>query len=367
MIPLQKMHQTNPYFTDEQKPLERLPYPVYFVTKDAKWQDLISNPDQPISSALYEQCVISEDIWSAQTFMNLKKRGLNVHLASQLVPGKINIVPFDYLYLSDFSYRSYVVVVQYDRPHPELCEQCIVLNKVGAIDASHHFQPHWPQPNLEPRDPSRGTRIENLTFKGNSYNLAEEFRSPEFLDALKALNIKLVLSSEEAGFNGWRDYKTADVVIAVRNITRYDSTLKPALKLTNAWFAGCPAILSPEPAYQTLRQSELDYIEVTTAEEAIAALKRLQDEPALYTAMIENGFRRASEFTEDKVALYMRNVLAGGIATGYEQWLRQSPLQKLVGRPVQHVGRILKQRRERAYYVTNIQDGPRLLSDAGKP
>ncbi|PSB26689.1 glycosyltransferase [Stenomitos frigidus] len=351
----------NPYFTDEQKPLERLPHPVYFVTKEPKWQGLISNPEQPIDSALYEQCVVSEDIWSAQTFMNLKKRGLNVHLVPKLVPGSICIVPFDYIYLSDLSYRSYVVVVQYDRPHPEICEQRIVLNKVGAIDPTHHFMPHWPQPNLEPRDPLRGTRVENMTFKGNSYNLTEEFRDAAFLESLKALQMKLVLSSEEVGFNGWRDYKTADVVIAVRNITKYDSTLKPALKLTNAWFAGCPAILSPEPAYQALRQSELDYIEVKTAEEAIAALKRLQDEPKLYAAMVENGFRRASEFTEAKVALYLRHLLADPIAQGYEQWLRQSPLQKFVGRPLQHVGRILKQRQERDYYRTHIYNGPRLL------
>ena len=354
------MHPVNPYFTDEQRPLALLPQPVYFVTKNPKWQGLINNPDQPITSALYEQCLVSEDIWSAQTFMNLKKRGLNVHLVPQLVPGCINIVPFDYIYLSDLSYRSYVVVVQYDRPHPEICEQRLVLNKVGAIDPTHHFLPHWPQPCLEPRDPARGTRVENMTFKGNSYNLAEPFRSPEFLEALSKLDIKLVLSGSEEGFNGWRDYKTADVVIAVRNITKYDSTLKPALKLTNAWFAGCPAILSPEPAYQSLRQSELDYFEVTTPEEAIAALKRLQEEPALYTAMVENGFRRASEFTEGKVALYLRNLLAEPIATGYEQWLHQSPLQKL-GRPLEHMRRVIQQRRERAYYQTHIQNGPRLL------
>lgn len=358
------MHPINPYFTDEQKPLELLPFPVYFVTKDPKWKDLINNPDQPIDSALYQQCVLSEDIWSAQTFMSLKKRGLNVYLTAHPVPDSISIVPFDYIYTSDFSYRSYVVTVQYDRPHPEICEQRIVLNQKGVLDSTHHFLPHWPQPNLQPRDPSRGTRVEDLTFKGNSYNLAEEFRSPAFLAALSSLNIKLVLSSENEGFDGWRNYTTADVVIAVRNITKYDSTLKPALKLTNAWFAGCPAILSPEPAYQALRQSELDYIEVTKPEEAIAALQRLQADPALYTAMVENGFRRASEFTEDKVALYLRNLLADPIAAGYEQWMRQSPLQKIVGRPLQYLGRIIKQRRERKYYMTNIHQGPRLLSHA---
>jgi len=358
------MHPINPYFTDEQKPLELLPYPVYFVTKDPKWKALINNPDQPIDSALYQQCVLSEDIWSAQTFMSLKKRGLNVYLTAHPVPNSISIIPFDYIYTSDFSYRSYVVTVQYDRPHPEICEQRIVLNQKGLLDSTHHFLPHWPQPNLQPRDPSRGTRVENLTFKGNSYNLAEEFRNPEFLNTLTSLNIELVLSSEDEGFDGWRNYTTADVVIAVRNITKYDSTLKPALKLTNAWFAGCPAILSPEPAYQALRQSELDYIEVTKPEEAIAALQRLQADPALYTAMVENGFRRASEFTEDKVALYLRNLLADPIAAGYEQWMRQSPLQKIVGRPLQYVRRIIKQRRERAYYMTHIHQGARLLSDA---
>ena len=361
MMHLNPSATIDPDFIDEQKLLELLPHPVYFVTKEPKWQGLLSNPDQPITSTLYEQCVISEDIWSAQTFMNLKKRGLNVHLTSQLVPGCICIVPFDYIYLSDLTYKSYVVVVQYDRPHPEICEQRLVLNKLGAIDSKHHFLPHWPQPNLMPRDPSRGTRVENLTYKGNSYNLTDAFKDAAFLEALDALQMKLVLNSEETGFNGWRDYKTADVVLAVRNITKYDSMLKPALKLTNAWFAGCPAILSPEPAYQDLRQSELDYIEVKTPEAAIAALKRLKEEPALYAAMVENGFRRASEFTEAKVALCLRNLLADPIAEGYEEWLQQSPLQKLVGRPMQHLQRVFQQRRERRYYRTNIQHGPRLL------
>ena len=39
------------------------------------------------------------------------------------------------------------------------------------------FIPHWPQPNLIPRDPARGDRFETLAYFGDSQNLAVE-KSP---------------------------------------------------------------------------------------------------------------------------------------------------------------------------------------------
>jgi hypothetical protein len=76
---------------------------------------------------------------------------------------------------------------------------------------------------------------------------------------------------------------------------------KPATKLYNAWLAGVPAILGPEQAYRELRRSDLDYLEVKNVPEALAAVDRLIREPALYAAMVENGKRRAEEFTIDAI------------------------------------------------------------------
>lgn len=355
----------NPYFSKSVGDLKPLPYPVYFVTKDPKWQNLINSSKLPSVEGLYEQCITGQDIWSVQTYLDLKQQGLDVRLVSEPVPGKICVIPYYYLYPRDWLFKSYVVACRYDTPFPVLCNQRIVINRSKVRDQSHHFLPHWPQPCLKPRNPDRGTRISNLTFKGHDYNLYAPFRTPEFLQQLHEMEISLVTATEKSGslFASWADYSEADVVLAVRNNTKYDIHLKPALKLINAWFAGCPALLGPEPAYQDLRQSNLDYIEVRTPEETIAALNYLQNHPEIYLAMVENGFRRAQEFTVNAIASQWRDLLAGPIAQGYEQWLRQSPITKYVVRPVQYGFQIVRHRQARKYYEQNIEQGSRILSD----
>jgi hypothetical protein len=196
-------------------------------------------------------------------------------------------------------------------------------------------------------------------------NLAYPFRRPEFAESLQQLGIRFVVSPDDSAtqFQDWADYTQADVVLAVRNNTTYDLTVKPALKLINAWLSGCPAILGPEPAYQAIRQSELDYIEVRSVEEVIDALKRLQNDPDLYDAMVENGFKRVQDFNADRVALQWRNVLAGPIAQGYERWCKQSPLQQKIGRPIQFLLRRRRHSRSFAYHMHHIHQGERLFGD----
>lgn len=162
-------------------------------------------------------------------------------------------------------------------------------------------------------------------------------------------------------FQDWSDYTEADIVFAVRNATEYDLTLKPALKLINAWFAGCPAILGPEPGYQALRKSELDYFEVCSPEEAVAAVRRLKDNPALYAAMVQNGYERAKEFTTEQLAERWRDLLADPIATGYERWLQQSTVQKVAGRPIQFAWRVQQHKQNHRHYLFHRDNGPRLF------
>lgn len=344
--------------------LELLPHPVYFVCKNKeKWQDVMGCDSLPPVEPLYQRCVDTADIWSPQTYIDLKRRGLNVYLVPDYIPGKICVTTYDQLLIRDVPFNSYVVACRHDRARPEICEQRIVINELCVVDETDHFVPHWPQPNLKSRERSRGSKVENLVFKGFERNLARPFKEPTFTKQLSDLGINLVLSSDdpERQFDDWADYTQADAVLAVRNITEYDLTLKPALKLINAWFAGCPAILGPEPAYQAIRRSELDYIEARNPEEVIVALKRLKENPSLHNAMIENGFERSKEFTTDRVAQIWRDILAGPIAEGYEKWLQQSPLHKLIGRPVQYIQRAIKHKNERKSYFYQIHHGPRLF------
>lgn len=349
------------------EPLELLPYPVYFVCKDIeRWRDLIESESLPTDlSHLYERCVDVKDIWSAQSYINLKRLGLNVHLVSDYVPGKICIVPSDDLTTGDRAFNSYVIACQYDRGRPEICDQRLVINKLNVIDKTDHYLPHWPQPNLMPRQSDRGTQVENLVFKGMERNLAAPFKTSQFREKMSAIGIQFVVTSDTSihQFQDWTDYTQADIVLAVRNNTQYDLTVKPALKLTNAWLAGCPAILGPEPAYQAIRQSDLDFIEVRTLEEAIEAIQRLKNDPALYGAMVENGFQRAKEFTADQIAQHWRYVLADPIAHDYELWQRQSFLQKRLGRPLTFLKRRSQHNRSQQCHSENILRGPRLFED----
>lgn len=347
--------------------LKPLPYPVYFVNPESqRWPDLLTRSELPTDlESVYERCITGEEIWTAQTYVYLKQRGLDVRFVSKPVAGQICVIPSDYLNIKQFAFNSYVVGLQTDRARPEICEQRIGLNELGVKGASDYFTPHWHHPLLQSRDRSRGNRVENLVFKGVSHNLAKPFHVSEFSLQLNRLGVDFSCSSNDPNhqLRAWGDYRQTDVVLAVRNATVGDLELKPAVKLTNAWMAGCPAILGPEPAYSALRHSELDYMEVRTVQEVIEAIQRLKDSPKLYAAMVQNGLERAEEFTVDQIALHWRELLSGPIAQGYEQWLRQSRFYKLVGRPLQYGQRILQHKRQVKIYIYNREHGERLLPE----
>ena len=119
-------------------------------------------------------------------------------------------------------------------------------------------------------------------------------------DELRRRGIEYVIDAVEyrgvetdAASLRWTDYSDVDLVLAVRPpIGTY--TDKPASKLYNAWRAGVPALLGPEPAFRELYTDPLDYVEVSTVEDALAAIDRLRAEPDLYRRMIDRGRRRGA-------------------------------------------------------------------------
>lgn len=351
--------------------LHPLPYPIYFVNDETeRWHDLYhldalpSNVDQ-----FLERCASSMDVWSAQTYLILKQQGLNVHFVPRVIPGQICIVPYHYLKLRNLPFHSYVVGFQYDCARPEICEQRIMLNQRVVMGDNDHVVHHWPHPLLKPRDRTRGFDVQTVAFKGRARNLATPFRDPAFAQALKDYGINFCLDAEgdqnnsAASLRSWGDYTNNDVTLSVRNATENDLLMKPAVKLINAWHSGCPTLVSPEPAYQALYRSELDYIEVRSPKDVIAALKQLKDQPDRYAAMIANGFARAQDFTNERLALQWYELLAGPIAEGYTQWHKQSALQKLIGRPVQFMQRTVQHKQELKRYVYNIHHGTRLFKN----
>jgi hypothetical protein len=99
----------------------------------------------------------------------------------------------------------------------------------------------------------------------------------------------------------WHDYREADVTFAGRESPRPVLSAKPGTKVYNAWHAGTPVLAMPEPAYLELRRHPLDFLPVRGPGEVLHALDRLARDPALFRAMVENGRRRATEFSVEAI------------------------------------------------------------------
>jgi len=253
-----------------------------------------------------------EQVWVVQTYLRLARAGLPVELAS--VPPGEGLVVFHAKQARALRRQAHtlkdavLVGARADNRQPLIADFEILQNGTFA-DGRHRFHiPHWPQPGLLPRDPSRGTAIRRLVYKGFDANLNPEFRGPKWRRLLAERGIEWVVDA--APFAGretdaqaidWPDFREADLILAVRPPDRRLATNKPASKLVNAWLAGAPALLGPEVAYRELRRSELDYFEVSSLAEAREAVDRLLGDPGLYTSMVENGRARAAGFTAEAI------------------------------------------------------------------
>ena len=115
------------------------------------------------------------------------------------------------------------------------------------------YLPYWPQPSLIPRLRERGSKFENVCFMGNPEQLGVDAQLLKSELNMLGLNFFLVERQR------WHDYRGVDAIIAVRpsapnNKAHMQVNMKPATKLYNAWLAGVPAILSPDGAFEAIRE-----------------------------------------------------------------------------------------------------------------
>jgi hypothetical protein len=201
-----------------------------------------------------------------------------------------------------------IVSARADRP-PQIYADLEVVQNQSSVRDFQIFIPSWLQPGLIARRRNRGTRVVNIGYMGVRKQLHADLKSDQWADALARRGLGWEMRTVAFAGNDrlyaqhrWNDYSAVDLVVALRPAVTWDATTKPAAKLTNAWAAGVPAILSPELPYRELRRSPLDYLEARSGAEALAAIDRLRSNPALYTAMVDNGFERVREFRSTRLA-----------------------------------------------------------------
>jgi hypothetical protein len=350
-------------------PLAPFPVPVHFMFRGRKpaWLDLFDGSPLPDPDAIPHRIVEVEECWIVQTFLRLRQAGLEATIADRFRTDAINVVSYHDLALRDLPADPYIIAAQHDAPRPEICDRAVVQNELNVVSDTDHFIPHWPQPGLIPRDAGRGARIETLCFKGSETNLYQAFRSPEFLSALRDEGLRLEYDTKESATPGepprWHDYRNSDLVLAVRDAPEGDLKLKPASKLVNAWLAGCPALLGPEPAFQALRRSQLDYFEVRTPHDVLAAVRKLRADPAMFAAMVRNGLERSADLTHQTITARWHRLLSGPAAADFRRLsARGRPLRRVL-RWVTFSRRVLLHMNNRRAYEQIRDHGYRPISN----
>ncbi len=340
--------------------LATLPFPVVFVCRNTeRWSELfLSEASVPDPDTIHNRIINNEDCWIINTYLRLKQHNLNVSLSDRFIPGAICVASTLDFGIKDFTVSSFIVGCRGDGPESALSDFNIVQNQICLKSEKEVFIPIWSQPALVPRNQERDNRIENIVFKGSENNLYEEFRSPQFCQELENIGVQLLISGKSSNSVNWHDYSNADLVLAVRDLTEKDALVKPASKLVNAWMAGVPALLGPEPAFREQKQSPLDYIEIKTPQEALDAIRKLKQNPELYQQMVRNGLQRAEDFTPERITQRWHDVLSGPVAKNYAQWCQRPGII----RRAEFVIRALQERQNKAAAKYHRFHGKRIIS-----
>lgn len=228
--------------------------------------------------------------WVLQTYLQLRRAGMNVCLTNEVPDEGIVLSHVDCLpYAIRSTAKRMVVAILVDRevllPHAALH---LTHNPEQHLHfgVSYQYMPPWPQIGLIKRDAARGDRFENIYFSGNRDNLHGYFGSTRFDDLLRQLQLRLTIPAPA----NWHDFSQADLVLAVRNFGDQEAHLnKPALKLFNAWQAGVPSIMGCESALRAEGRPGTDYLEATSEAEVERALTELARSAAMRRALVQAG------------------------------------------------------------------------------
>ena len=319
----------------------------------ANWSHLASLAFPPLPHEAQIQIGgIGSNSWITQTWIHLKRLGLPVELAADFRMDSINIVHYDHLTLRRLPFRSFVVAVQADRGRPEMCDMRVVQNQLCIQDPTKDFWiPLWTQPGLVPRHLNWGSRLERIAYFGLDIYLAERFRSDDFQRRLAGLGMEFCTHFDRSEYF---DYSDVDAVLAVRDVSEYDLSIKPPTKLLNAWRAGVIPLMGLEPAYQQVGKPGVDYFEVRSPDDVLKAIARLRSEPGLMERTIQAGTRRFSEFTDEAIAKRWIEFLRGPAEHMFLAWARRNGGLGYLGTLVGYPARYLRHRREKRRFLELI-------------
>jgi hypothetical protein len=260
------------------------------------------------------------DVWIVQTYLHVRDAlaadGWSVTLSDRFEPGAICVAHWDELHRTRWrAPLAYLIGVRADRPPMLTSDKVVRQNTIVPDDARTVGIAPWPQPGMRPRRPERGDRVRRVGYFGRMAQAPSFFSAASFRRELDLLGLEFVPSEHD-----WQDYSEVDVVMAFRTAPPSLLRHKPATKVSNAWLAGVPAIVGPEPAYLQLRNDENDMCVAHDGAEVIAELSRLVHDPRHYAAMRERAAQRASEFDVPAIRARWLAFFRERVAPAFAQW-----------------------------------------------
>lgn len=265
--------------------------------------------------------------WIWTTYYRLKQKGYeNIKLVNKIPDKGIVVMASNQgNVFQKFPKEIFVILTVADSPPWFYSQLNISQNSQQEKDYPNLLRfpvwthiPHWPQPDLIPRNPERGDRFEKILYMGDRGQLAPELQTEGFFEKVKKLGFQFEIVTR--GFN---DYSEADVVIAIRNFEKQQMNHKPYSKLVNGWLAGVPVITGNESSFQSVRKSELDFLEAKSEADVLLALRRLKTDIALRKNMVTNGLERGQEFSEAATLARWEDLLFREAQDYYAQWVHK--------------------------------------------
>lgn len=273
--------------------------------------------------------IASAQAWIYQTWLALENSGCRVQL-THTIPSAGVLVTLSGCVGDDFRPGPklfFADIVADFLPHPA-AHLHLLQNPLHARRLAHSvFMPHWPHPNLLPRDPARGGRFETLGFFGDAANLAPELRDKTWQARLREnFGLDLVL----AGADGWHDYRGTDCVLAVRSFGKSPQLHKPATKLYNAWLAGVPFIGGLDSAYRGNGDPGADYLAAGSLLELENHLRQLKMDVSFREGLVAAGRKKSASFNREAILRRWRQLAEETLPEAAADWNRKSSAARSV-------------------------------------
>lgn len=264
--------------------------------------------------------------WLYQTWVELRSAA-RVELVTDL-PDEGIIITLSNLLHEGFraTRRQFVAAVAADfLPHAGAQVQILQNAAHARRLPGSFFVPHWPQPNLLPRDPARGSRVETAAFYGDPSNLARDLIDPAFHKRLfDETGVRLKLRDADE----WHDFSDADIVVAIRDFTRARHLSKPATKLYNAWLAGVPLVGGSDSAFSAEGNPGTDFLVAASPEELLQHVCTLKGNPAKWRSIVEAGKARSVTRSRGAITKIWQQLCNSEIPQRFEAWKQKSPLEQ---------------------------------------